>query len=85
LHERVIRNEAEFLAQSRQPCLQALHLDLCEADSVHSGSTRIRAGQSVGVAQKVLAANLVVDIDSRAGNSNGVAEDCSIPMRRRSR
>jgi DNA-binding response OmpR family regulator len=25
------------------------------------------------------------DIDSRAGNSNGVAEDCSIPMRRRSR
>jgi hypothetical protein len=56
-----VRLQAEFLAQARQPCFQALRFDLSESHPVHAGRTRIGAGQPVGVAQDVLPANLVVE------------------------
>ena len=56
-----VRLRDQVLAQARQPCLQALRLDLGEARSVHTRSARIGAGQPIGMAQNVLAANLVVE------------------------
>src|SRR6266705_5805601 len=56
-----VRLRDQFLAQACQPCLEALLLDLREAHPVHSRSTRIGAGQPVGVAQDVFATNLVVE------------------------
>ena len=56
-----VRLRDQILAQTRQPCLQALRLDLSEAHPVHTWSTRISAGKPVGVAQDVLATDLVVE------------------------
>src|SRR5271169_143421 len=56
-----IRLQGEFLTQARQPCVQALRLDLCERHPVHPGRTRIGAGKPVGVAEDVLAVDLVVE------------------------
>jgi RNA-directed DNA polymerase len=56
-----IRLRDQFLAQTRQPCLQALLLDLRKTHPVHTRGARIRASQPVGVAQNVLATNLVVE------------------------
>ena len=56
-----VRLRDQILAQTRQPCLQALRLDLSEAHPVHPWSTRISAGKPVGVAQDVLATDLVVE------------------------
>ena len=40
-----VRLRDQFLAQARQPCLQARRLDLREAHPVHARSARIGAGQ----------------------------------------
>ena len=56
-----IRLRDEFLAQARQPRLHARRLDLREGHPVHARRARIRAGQRIGVAQNVLAIDLVVE------------------------
>ncbi|APG15386.1 hypothetical protein BKD09_44600 [Bradyrhizobium japonicum] len=50
----------EFIAQASQPCFESRRVDLFESYSVHSRRTRVGAGQLVGMAQNVLAADLVV-------------------------
>ena len=63
-----VRLRDQFLAQARQPCFQALRLDLREGHPVHARSTRIGAGQPIGVTQDVLAINLVVEhIEAEGG------------------
>jgi hypothetical protein len=56
-----VRLRDQVLAQACQPCFEALLFDLREAHPVHTRSPRIGAGQLIGVAQDVLAANLVVE------------------------
>ena len=56
-----VRLRDEFLAQARQPRFHARRLDLLEGRPVHPRRARIGAGQRVGVAKNVLAANLVVE------------------------
>ncbi len=56
-----VRLRNQVLAQARRPSLQALRLDLSEAHPVNARSTRIGAGQPIGMAQNVFAANLVVE------------------------
>src|SRR4029077_6443265 len=51
----------QFLAQARQPCLQARRLDLREGHPVHPRCTRILASQLIGMTQDILSANLVVE------------------------
>src|SRR5262245_48387890 len=58
---RPVRLRDQFLAQACQPCFQTPLLDLREGHSVHSRASRIGASQSIGVAQNVLATNLVVE------------------------
>src|SRR6266568_4118487 len=56
-----VRLRHQFLAQARQPPLQARRLDLCKGHSVPARRTRICSGQRIGVTQDVLAVNLVVE------------------------
>src|SRR5205085_1183031 len=56
-----VRLRDEFLAQARQPIFRARRIDLGEGDPVHPRRTRICAGQPIGMAQNVFAANLVVE------------------------
>src|SRR5262245_35755875 len=56
-----VRLRDQFLAQARQPCFQALFLDLFQGHPVHTGCTFFGAGEPVGVAQNVLATDLVVE------------------------
>ena len=61
-----LRNEV--LVQARQPRFQTRRLDLREGRSVHAGRTRISAGQRVGMAKSVLAADLVVEhVEAESG------------------
>ena len=65
-----VRLRDQFLAQARQPGLQARRLDLREAHPVHSRSPRIRAGHPVGVAQDVIPTDLVVEhIEAESGSA----------------
>src|SRR5262245_19293723 len=64
----LVRLRDQFLTQARQPCLQALLLDLSEAHPVHTRSARVVASQPVGVAQDVFPADLVVEhIEAEGG------------------
>src|SRR5262249_60501199 len=56
-----VRLRDQFLAQARKPCLHALLLNPRKAHAIDSGSARIGASFLVGVAQDVLATNLVVE------------------------
>ena len=57
-----------FLAQARQPCFQALLLDLSKRRPIHTRCTRISAGEPIGVDQDVLATDLVVEqIEAEGG------------------
>ena len=63
-----VRLRNQFLAQARQPRLQALLLDLRESHPVHARRARIGAGKPVGVSKNVFAANLVVEqIEAEVG------------------
>src|ERR1700674_4877051 len=58
----------EFLAQARQPRLQAPLLDLGKTHPVHTWSARIRASQPVGMAKDVFTTNLVVEhVEAKGG------------------
>src|ERR1700730_15887427 len=56
-----VRLRNQFLAQARQPPLQARRLDPRKGHSVPARRTRICSGQRIGVSQDVLAVNLVVE------------------------
>src|ERR1700738_467802 len=56
-----LRLRNQFLAQARQPPLQARRLDPRKGHSVPARRTRICSGQRIGVSQDVLAVNLVVE------------------------
>src|SRR5216683_2934791 len=56
-----VRLRSQFLAQARQPPLQARRLDPRKGHSVPARRTRICSGQRIGVSQDVLAVNLVVE------------------------
>src|ERR1700694_752643 len=56
-----VRLRNQFLAQARQPPLQAQRLDPRKGHSVPARRTRICSGQRIGVSQDVLAVNLVVE------------------------
>src|ERR1700716_2170123 len=56
-----VRLRNQFLAQASQPPLQARRLDLGKGHSVPARRARICSGQRIGVAQDVLAVNLVVE------------------------
>src|SRR5215468_10846454 len=58
---RPVRLRDQFLAQACQPRLQAPLLNLLEAHPVHTGCTRIGAGESIRVTQNVFTADLVVE------------------------
>src|SRR5258707_8655563 len=58
----------QFLAQARQPCFQALFLDLSKRRPIHTRCTRINAGEPIGVGLDVLATDLVVEqIEAEGG------------------
>src|SRR6266516_649477 len=65
-----VRLRHQFLAQARQPPLQARRLDLCKGHSVPARRTRICSGQRIGVTQDVLAINLVVEQIEAEGRLN---------------
>jgi hypothetical protein len=74
-----VRLRDQFLAQARQPGFQALRLDLLEAHPVHPWSTRIGAGQPVGVTQDVVATDLVVKpIEAESGLRLRLARELSL-------
>src|SRR6202049_29219 len=56
-----VRLRNQFLAQARQPPLQARRLDPRKGHSVPARRTRICSGQRIGESQDVLAVNLVVE------------------------
>src|SRR5215475_1473966 len=58
---RPVRLRNQFLTQACQPRFHALLLNLLKAHPVHTGCTRIGAGESIRVTQNVFAANLVVE------------------------
>ena len=63
-----VRLRDQFLAQARQPLLQARRLDLRERHPVHAWRARVGAGQPIGMEQDVFAANLVVEhIEAEGG------------------
>jgi hypothetical protein len=51
----------EFVAQACQPCFQTRRINLLESHSIHPWRSGVSPNQRVGVAQNVLAANLVVE------------------------
>src|SRR5580704_4521513 len=58
---RPVRLRDQFLAQARQPPIQASRLDRGKGHSVRAWRTRIGAGQRIGVTEDVFAVNLVVE------------------------
>ena len=58
---RTIRLRDQFLSQTRQPCFLARRRNRREGLSVHARRSRIGAGQRIGVVQKVLSMDLVVE------------------------
>src|ERR1700720_2732486 len=63
-----VRLRNQFLAQARQPSLQALFLDLGESHSIHTRRSRVGAGAPVSVEQYVLPADFVIEhIEAESG------------------
>src|SRR6266568_2368731 len=63
-----IRLRNEILAQALQPSFHARRIDLFEGHPVNTRSSRVGAGQRIGVSKNILAADLVVEqIEAEVG------------------
>src|SRR5271169_2131046 len=56
-----VRLRDQFLAQARQPAIQARRLDRGKGHSIRAWRTRIGAGQRIAMTENVLAIDLVVE------------------------
>src|SRR5215471_16388668 len=76
-----VRLRNQFLAQARQPCLQAFLLDLRKRYLIHTWRSRIGAGEPVGMQQDVVPANLVVEhIETEGGLRLRLAIELSLKV-----